>query len=50
MTPDPCRCWTQPANLHTGHCCFRAGDLSDYRHGHPIPCGHDPLNLIKETT
>jgi hypothetical protein len=19
---DPCRCWTEPARVHTGHCCM----------------------------
>lgn len=46
MSANPCRCWTQPANIHAGHCCFRAGDLSAYQRGQSIPCGHDPLGLI----
>lgn len=22
---NPCQCWTGPAVLHTGHCCFEDG-------------------------
>lgn len=25
---DPCRCWTEPARVHTGHCCMAAAELT----------------------
>jgi hypothetical protein len=27
MSEDPCRCWTEPARVHAGHCCMETADL-----------------------
>lgn len=37
-TFEPCACWTGPAFLHDGHCCF--GAEGDYSPGSQLPCGH----------
>lgn len=39
LHPDSCICWSGPAVLHEGHCCF-AGPDDQYRPGH-VPCGHN---------
>jgi len=25
---EPCHCWTEPARMHTGHCCMAAAELT----------------------
>jgi hypothetical protein len=27
MSETRCRCWTEPARVHSGHCCMETADL-----------------------
>lgn len=38
--PGPCPCWTGPAAIHDGHCCFR-GDHYDAAERGEQPFCHD---------
>ncbi|SDK80730.1 hypothetical protein SAMN04487913_103243 [Arthrobacter sp. ok362] len=40
----PCRCWTEPARVHSGHCCLAAFGLSCHQ-----VSGMAALNALEPT-
>lgn len=40
--PGPCPCWTGPAALHDGHCCFRYDGYETAERGEEPFCHDQP--------